>query len=174
MKPTRPMMKPPTKIGLLSIARSHPKSPCFADGTITMEQAGPMDLLDTAVGGANFTFVVGAGILGVGAGLHHWVDELTGPEGHRDGLILLGGLAIASGIVLSGVTDLISGLLDQTDFTGVTLAAAGNPNSGVDALNLVSMIGSFAVVGGLATWMLAGGLVTAANRTSGGEERGGS
>ena len=133
----------------------------------------PLNLLDTAVGGANFTFVVGAAVLGVGAGLHHWVDELTGPEGHRDGLILLGGLAIAFGVVLSGVTDLISGLLDQTDFTGVTLAAAGNPNSGVDALNLVSMIGSFAVVGGLVTWMLAGGLVTAANRTSGNGERGG-
>ena len=48
----------------------------------------PLDLLDTAVGGANLTFVVGAGILGVGAGLHHWVDELTGPEGHRDGCLL--------------------------------------------------------------------------------------
>ena len=134
----------------------------------------PLDLLDTAVGGANFTLVVGAAVLGVGAGLHHWVDELTGPEGHRDGLSLLGGLAIALGVVLSGVTDLISGLLDQTDFTGVTLAAAGNPNSGVEALNLVSMIGSFAVVGGLVTWMLAGGLVTAANRTSSNGERGGS
>ena len=161
--------KPPAETVLVVLAAL-----LVVAGTVVgaLHVIAPLDLLDTAVGGANFTLVVGAAVLGVGAGFHHWVDELTGPEGHRDGMILLGGLAIAFGVVLSGMTDLISGLLDQTDFTGVTLASAGNPNSGVDALNLVSMIGSLAVVGGLVLWMLAGGLVTAANRTAGNGERG--
>jgi cytochrome c oxidase subunit 1 len=124
----------------------------------------PLDLLGTAVEGANFTLVVGAAVLGVGAGLHHWGDEIVGPGG-RPGLFLLGGLAIALGVAVSGVTDLFSGQLGQADFTGVSLAAAGYPDSGVDGLNLVSMIGSLAVLGGLAAWMLAGILhmVTAQN-----------
>ena len=124
----------------------------------------PLDLLGTAVEGANFTLVVGAAVLGVGAGLHHWGDEIVGPGG-RPGLFLLGGLAIAMGVAVSGVTDLFSGQLGQADFTGVSLAAAGYPDSGVDGLNLVSMIGSLAVLGGLAAWMLAGILhmVTAQN-----------
>lgn len=136
-----------------------------------LQVIAPLDLLDSAVGGANFTLVAGAAILGVGAGFHHWADELVGPKGHRDGLFLLGGLAVALGVVLSGAADLASGLLDQADFTGVTLAAAGNPDSGVDALNLVSAIGSAAVVGGLVLWLLSGALVTAANRTTGTGER---
>ena len=117
----------------------------------------PLELLGTAVEGANFTLVVGAAVLGVGAGFHHWGDDIVGP-GARPGLFLLGGLALALGVVLSGVTDLISGLLDQNDFTGVTLAAAGHPESGVDALNLVSMVGSLAAVAGLVVWMIAGTL----------------
>ena len=127
----------------------------------------PLDLLGTAVEGANFTFVVGAAVLGVGAGFHHWGDDIVGP-GARPGLFLLGGLALAFGVVLSGATDLISGLLDQNDFTGVTTAAAGNPDSGVDALNLVSMLGSLAVVAGLAVWMIAGALHMATAQSASG------
>ncbi|MDP6288106.1 MAG: hypothetical protein QF548_09575, partial [Acidimicrobiales bacterium] len=127
----------------------------------------PLDLLGTAVEGANFTFVVGAAVLGVGAGFHHWGDDIVGP-GARPGLFLLGGLALAFGVVLSGATDLISGLLNQNDFTGVTISAAGHPNSGVDALNLVSMLGSLAVVAGLAVWMIAGALHMATAQSASG------
>ncbi len=78
--------------------------------------------------------------------------------------LLLGGLAVAGGTVLVGLADLVSGLLDQADFTGVDLATAGNPDSGVDGLNLVSMVGSVVLLAGLALWMLVGSLHTAANR----------
>ncbi len=124
----------------------------------------PLELLDTSVTGAHFALVLGAVVLGVGAGFHHWGEELVGPKGRRPGLFLLGGLAVAGGTVLVGVADLVSGLLDQADFTGVDLATAGNPDSGVDGLNLVSLVGSLALLGGLAIWMLTGSLHTAANR----------
>ena len=115
----------------------------------------PLDLLATSVAGSQFMLVVGATLLGVGAGFHHWGDEIVGP-GARPGLVLLGGLAVALGVAVSGITDLISGLLGQADFTGVSLAVAGYPGSAVEALNLVSMVGSLALVGGLGIWMVAG------------------
>jgi len=124
----------------------------------------PLELLDTSVTGAHFALVLGAVVLGVGAGFHHWGEELVGPKGIRPGMFLLGGLAVAGGTVLVGLADLVSGLLDQADFTGVDLATAGNPDSGVDGLNLVSMVGSVVLLAGLALWMLVGSLHTAANR----------
>ena len=126
----------------------------------------PLDLLDTSVTGSQFMLVVGATLLGVGAGFHHWGDEIVGP-GARPGLVLLGGLAVALGVALNGITDLISGLLGQTDFTGASLAVAGYPGSGVEALNFVSVVGSLALVGGLGIWMVAGILhITAAKNGS--------
>jgi len=127
----------------------------------------PLDLLGTSVTGAQFTLVVGGAVLGVGAGFQHWGDDLVGGPGARPGLNLLGGLAVAGGVVLVGVTDLISGLLGQSDFTGVDLAAAGYPSSGVDGLNLVSIVGSLALVGGLVAWQASGILhLTAAKKAS--------
>ncbi|MEC8999386.1 MAG: cbb3-type cytochrome c oxidase subunit I [Actinomycetota bacterium] len=124
----------------------------------------PLELLDTSVTGAHFALLLGAVILGLGAGFHHWGEDLVGPEGRRPGMFLLGGLAVAGGTALVGAADLVSGLMDQADFTGVDLATAGNPDSAVDGLNLVSMIGSFALLAGLALWILNGSLHTAANR----------
>jgi hypothetical protein len=70
-------------------------------------------------------------------------------------------------VALNGITDLISGLLGQTDFTGASLAVAGYPGSGVEALNFVSVVGSLALVGGLGIWMVAGILhITAAKNGS--------
>tara|TARA_B100000929_G_scaffold43569_1_gene30997 strand:- start:533 stop:1417 length:885 start_codon:yes stop_codon:yes gene_type:complete len=127
----------------------------------------PLDLLGTSVTGAQFTLVVGGAVLGVGAGFQHWGDDLVGGPGARSGLNLLGGLAVAGGVVLVGATDLISGLLGQSDFTGVDLATAGYPDSGVDGLNLVSMVGSLALVGGLVAWQASGILhLTAAKKAS--------
>ena len=124
----------------------------------------PLELLETSVTGAHFSLVLGASILGIGAGFYHWGEEMVGPKGRRPGLFLLGGLAVAGGTILAGVADLFSGLLDQSDFTGVDLSTAGNPGSGVDGLNVVSMLGSLVLLGGLALWMLVGSLHTAANQ----------
>jgi len=127
----------------------------------------PLDLLGTSVTGAQFTLVVGGAVLGVGAGFQHWGDDLVGGPGARPGLNILGGLAVAGGVVLVGATDLISGLLGQSDFTGVDLATAGYPSSGVDGLNLVSIVGFLALVGGLVAWQASGILhLTAAKKAS--------
>lgn len=135
-------------------------------GTVVgaLRVVSPFDLVGTSVTGSHFALVLGAALLGVTSGFHHWADDLIGPNGHRDGLFLLGGLAVAGGTLLVGLSDLISGLLDQADFTGVDRMTAGNPKSGVEGLNLISMIGSLVLLGGFSLWMLVGNLAMAANR----------
>jgi heme/copper-type cytochrome/quinol oxidase subunit 1 len=55
-----------------------------------------------------------------------------------------------------GVADLLSGFMGQNDFTGASLAAAGSPDSGVDALNVVALVGSVLLLVGALGWFANG------------------
>ena len=59
-------------------------------------------------------------------------------------------------MLLLGVADLLSGFMGQNDFTGASVAAAGSPDSGVDALNLVALVGAVLLLAGAIGWFANG------------------
>ena len=59
-------------------------------------------------------------------------------------------------MLLVGVADLLSGFMGQNDFTGASLAAAGSPDSGVYALNVVALVGSVLLLVGALGWFANG------------------
>ncbi len=144
--------KPPAPVVLLLLAVL-----LVVAGTVlgAIRVVAPWDLLGTSVTGAQFTLIVGAAIIGTVAGLNHWGEDLLGSPG-SPGLILLGGLAATLGVALIGVADAISGFGGQADFTGVDLATAGYPGSGVGALNAVALLGAVAFLAAGLIWMFAG------------------
>ena len=144
--------KPPAPVVLLLLAVL-----LVVAGTVlgALRVVAPWDLLGTSVTGAQFTLIVGAAIIGMVAGLNHWGEDLLGSPG-SPGLILLGGLAATLGVALIGAADAISGFGGQADFTGVDLATAGYPGSGVGALNAVALLGAAAFLAAGLIWMFAG------------------
>lgn len=96
---------------------------------------------DTAVSGAALV----AGILGVGAGLHHWSTKVFGSQ-LKEGVGTLAAVVLFLGGLLLAAPDLVSGFLDQ----GVGLRPELPIEDGVEALNGVSALGAVVVLlGGL-------------------------
>ena len=115
----------------------------------------PFDLLDTSATGAQMTLTMGAAFVGAMAGTLWWGDRIFGRVSSQ-GLGLLAGLAAVVGVLLLGVADLLSGFMGQNDFTGASVAAAGSPDSGVDALNLVALVGAVLLLAGAIGWFANG------------------
>ena len=84
-----------------------------------------------------------AGLLAALAGLFYWAPKIWGRL-MPAALGMLAGLLLLGGAVVSAVPDAISGFLDQPDF-----AAEAGQGSGVEALNLISAIGSVVVAIGV-------------------------
>ena len=115
----------------------------------------PFDLLATSATGAQMTLTMGAAFVGAMAGTLWWGDRIFGKVSSQ-GLGLLAGLAAVVGVLMIGVADLLSGFMGQNDFTGASLAAAGSPDSGVDALNVVALVGSVLLLVGALGWFANG------------------
>jgi heme/copper-type cytochrome/quinol oxidase subunit 1 len=115
----------------------------------------PFDLLGTSATGAQMTLTMGAAFVGAMAGTLWWGDRIFGRVSSQ-GLGLLAGLAAVVGVLLLGVADLLSGFMGQNDFTGASVAAAGSPDSGVDALNLVALVGTVLLLVGAIGWFANG------------------
>lgn len=110
-------------------------------------------LAGTTATTAVFTAAMGAGLVAALAGIYFWAPKLFGRK-LNGGLTMLAALALVGGALLSAVPDLISGFLDQSD-DAVALAARGaSVDSSVEALNWVSMVGSLALLGGVALIVL--------------------
>jgi cytochrome c oxidase subunit 1 len=127
------------------------------NGTVlgALRAVAPLDLLDRSTTGAQFTFTIGAALLAAMAGTLWWGDLIVGrvvPQGFG----LASALAVAVGIVLVAVPDTISGFMGLTDFTGGDLGGAGNPESGVDVLNTVALVGSAHLLVGALGWLVTG------------------
>ena len=115
----------------------------------------PLDLLGTSATGAQMTLTIGAALVGAMAGTLWWGDRIFGKSSSQ-GLGLLAGLAAVVGVLLVGAADLVSGFLGQADFTGASVAAAGSPDSGVDGLNAVALVGVVLVLVGALGWFANG------------------
>ena len=115
----------------------------------------PFDLLGTSATGAQMTLTMGAAFVGAMAGTLWWGDRIFGRVSSQ-GLGLLAGLAAVVGVLLLGIADLLSGFMGQNDFTGASVAAAGSPDSGVDALNLVALVGTVLLLVGAIGWFANG------------------
>ena len=115
----------------------------------------PLDLLGTSATGAQMTLTIGAALVGAMAGTLWWGDRIFGKSSSQ-GLGLLAGLAAVVGVLLVGAADLVSGFLGQADFTGASVAAAGSPDSGVDGLNVVALVGVVLVLVGALGWFANG------------------
>lgn len=112
-----------------------------------------LNLAGTSATTAVFTVAMGAGLVGALAGMYFWAPKLFGRK-LNGGLSMLGALALVGGALLSAVPDVISGFFDQSDDV-VTLAARGESvDSTVEALNWISMVGSIALLGGVALIVL--------------------
>jgi len=107
------------------------------------------ELAATSVSGAMLQLALCAGLLAGVAGLFYWAPKILGHH-LPTGLGLLAGLSILGGAVLSAVPDAISGFLDQPDFVATYQA-----RDGVEALNVISLIGAFGVIAGLGLVLLA-------------------
>ncbi len=92
---------------------------------------------------------LGAALLGIIAGVNHWGHKIWGRV-VEDRLGLLASLAAAGGAVVWGVPLLVSGFLSQPALPLI----AEDPDSGVEALNLVAGIGAVLLAGGAALLLL--------------------
>lgn len=98
------------------------------------------EITQSSLTGAMVQVVMIAGLLAAIAGLFYWAPKIFGARlpaaaGPLIALLLLGGVA-------ASIADAVSGFLDQPDF--VAMAAQ---RGGVEALNVVSLVGSLLVFG---------------------------
>ncbi|MDH4169563.1 MAG: cbb3-type cytochrome c oxidase subunit I [Acidimicrobiia bacterium] len=93
-------------------------------------------LVGTSADSGTLHLAIGAGLLGAAGGLAFWTPKLVGRQ--LTPLTMVGALALAGGALAGGGPDFISGLLDQPFLAGDGYIA----DDGVEALNLLSMIGS--------------------------------
>ncbi|MCU0271718.1 MAG: cbb3-type cytochrome c oxidase subunit I [Acidimicrobiales bacterium] len=102
----------------------------------------PLELIGTSADGGHFAAVLLTGLVGGTVGLQHWGVKLTGrPWGQ--GLGRLSVLVLTLGVLLTAVPDVVSGFLDQPDFP------VGAVEDGVEALNVVAVIGGAVLLLGL-------------------------
>ena len=128
-------------------------------GTVlgALRAVAPLDLLERSTTGAQFTFTVGAALLAAMAGTLWWGDLVVGRVAPQ-GFGLASALAVAVGLLFVAIPDTISGFMGLTDFTGGDLTGAGNPDSGIDVLNTVAMVGSAHLFVGVFGWLVTGAL----------------
>jgi heme/copper-type cytochrome/quinol oxidase subunit 1 len=123
----------------------------------------PLDLLGTSATDGVFTLAVLAGIAGGIGGTVYWSSKLTG-RAFSEGAARTLALPLLAGIALAGITDVISGFLDQP--AGLV---EGPVEDGVQLLNILSLVGmalvALAALGFLAGFakVLVGGPRYAAN-----------
>lgn len=95
----------------------------------------PLDLLGTSATDGVMTLVLLAAAAGGAAGVVYWSSKLTG-RAFPEPLARTAALPLLAGIALAGITDVISGFLDQPE--GLV---NGTVKDSVEALNVVSLIG---------------------------------
>ncbi len=101
------------------------------------------DLAGTSALSGMFNYVVLAGLLAAVAGLHYWAPKIVGrtlnaPLGYLSALALLGGT------VLFSLPEIVNGFLEEPDAPYV-----GPVDDGVEALNIVVVVGGVLLVVGL-------------------------
>jgi len=126
-----------------------------ADGDIWR---GFFDAMDDLEGSSLLTgmmnLAVLGGLLAAVGGLHHWAPRLVGRPLNA-ALGFLSVLPLAGGAVLIGLTDVLSGFFDQPARPYETSRIADIDSVGfVEALNVIGLIGSIAVLAGLALVVL--------------------
>ena len=126
-------------------------------GTVlgALRAVAPLDLLECSTTGAQFTFTIGAALLAAMAGTLWWGDLIVGRVAPQ-GFGLASALAVAVGVELVAVSDMISGFMGLADFTGGDLSGAGYPGSGVNVLNTVAFVGSVHLLIGALGWLVTG------------------
>ena len=126
-------------------------------GTVlgAMRAIEPFELVSTSSITAQMTFTIGAALASVIAAMLWWGDRITGKSGTQ-GIVLLAGILVVVGVILSGLSDAISGFLGLNEFVGVNLVTAGSPNSVVQVFNTASAFGALLILGGLLLCLIVG------------------
>jgi cytochrome c oxidase subunit 1 len=109
------------------------------------------EIAATSVSGAMVQLALMSGLLAGVAGLFYWSSKIFGRR-LPTGLGMLAGLSLLGGAMLSALPDAVSGFLEQPDFAKAPGYVA---RDGVEALNLISLIGSFVVLAGFVLVLLA-------------------
>ncbi|MDH3706763.1 MAG: hypothetical protein OES57_11905, partial [Acidimicrobiia bacterium] len=107
-----------------------------------------LELIATSADAASLHLAVGAGLLGIIGGLAFWTPKLAGRG--LTPIAVLAALAVAGGALAAGLADLGSGLLDQPLLT----APGTEIEDGVEALNVVALLGGVLVLVGLLALMV--------------------
>ena len=107
------------------------------------------ELAGTSVGGAMLQLALIAGLLAAVAGLYYWSPKILGRK-LPAGLGMLAGLSLLGGAIVSAVPDAISGFLEQQE-----RAFEAGTRDGVEALNFISLLGSFGVLAGFGLVLVA-------------------
>jgi cytochrome c oxidase subunit 1 len=102
-----------------------------------------LDLTGTTADSSVAHYALLGGLIGVAGAVHHWSSKIFGVV-LGEGPARLGAVALLIGTVTLALPDLISGFLDQP-----ANLLPGQPEDGVEALNLVSLIGGAIVIAGV-------------------------
>ena len=103
-----------------------------------------LDLVGTTADTAVVHLALAAGAVGVVGGLHHWATKIFGTP-FSEGVGRAAAVVLLLGGVLLAAPDIVSGFLDQP----AGLVTGAEVDDGVEALNLVSLVGGGIVVLGV-------------------------
>ena len=110
---------------------------------------GSLGIIGTSFHGGVRALVLGGVILGLIGAVHHFGHKIWGRT-LDDRIGLLSALAAFGGTLLWGVTDIVSGFLDQPALPFTTTS----PDDGVEVLNIVGTVGIGLLIAGVGLFLL--------------------
>jgi cytochrome c oxidase subunit 1 len=112
------------------------------------------DLQGTVIATAVMEHALLASLIASIAGLYYWSPKIFGKKMNNN-LGVLAGLSLLGGLLLSGVSNLINGFLDEGDDVYLSTSNIGVWNQdAVEFLNVVGFIGSILLIGGISLVLL--------------------
>jgi len=151
------------RMGARNLTR-HPPAPLvlsllslllLVSGTIVgaLRAIEPFELIDTTATTAQMKLTIGAGIVAAVAAMLWWGERIIGKKS-KQGFGLIAGALIATGALLSGLTETINGFLGLDDFTKVNFLEKVSSESTAKVFIFFSFIGSFLFFVGSAIFLI--------------------